>query len=496
LSGHQQPEFTVVRIQYKKNVARSYCCWLQRRRPLGEAAMRAHPESLVAEPNSSGPLALASPLMRTHRRLLRSRFRAAFKAMFAFAAIILPLSSASAQQAVIERHVTVRQQPDRNSSIVSYGTPGEAITLLDSGSLDHGYYHVRLGDGRSGWVYRTFVQQSGNGVVAGTTAAASTDVANVYFINVDQANSALMEFPCGAVLIDAGARDQAGIDHLTAFLETFFARRTDLNRHLAAVFITHTHVDHNFALKDVAQRFHVDHYVHNGYLTGSGSANAHWMANYAKTQTPQIPSEAVDESGVGPNGRTDANIDPVNCPRVDPDIRILSGSYASNPGWTAVDFKNQNNHSLVIKVTYGSSRFLFTGDLEKPGIETLLSHPPIKPLLASDVWLAGHHGSDNGTTPELLSAIKPQVVVFSSGDPSIHVQWTAWAYGHPRRSVVTMIDTTVQRGRTPAKDVLVADAVKTFTYYHLTHALYDTAWDGDVHVIARPDGTITVEGSN
>jgi competence protein ComEC len=413
--------------------------------------------------------------------------------MLGLAAAFLPWSAAAAQQAIIERHVTVREQADRHSGIVTYAAPGDAISLLDGGSRDHGYYHVQLGDGRSGWVYQSFVHRTDN-VVAFTGATAS-DVANVYFINVDQANSALLEFPCAAVLIDAGARDKAGIDHLTSFLEAFFARRADLNRHLAAVFITHTHVDHNRALKDVALRFHVDHYIHNGFLTGSGSTNAKWMASYVQTQSPQIPSEAVEQSTVGETGKTDANIDPVNCPRVNPDIRVLSGSYPDNPGWQDGDFDNQNNHSLVIKVTYGASRFLFTGDLEKPAIETLLARPTIRPLLASDVWLVGHHGADNGTTPELLATMEPKVVIFSSGDPAVQVNWTAWAYGHPRRSVVTMIDHAVQRSRSPAKDVLIADAVKRFTPYHLTHALYDTAWDGDIHVTAKPDGTISVESS-
>jgi competence protein ComEC len=410
----------------------------------------------------------------------------------AFAALFLPVSAAGAQQAVIARHVTIREHADRHSGVVTYAAPGEAISLLDGGSRDHGYYHVQLGDSRSGWVYQSFVHRTG-GVAASATAS---DVANVYFINVDQANSALLEFPCAAVLIDAGARDKAGIDHLTSFLEAFFVRRADLDRHLAAVFITHTHVDHNRALKEVALRFHVDHYIHNGFLTGSGSTNAKWMATYVQTQSPQIPSEAVEESSVGPTGKTDANIDPVNCPRVDPDIRVLSGSYPDNPGWPDGEFDNQNNHSLVIKVTYGAARFLFTGDLEKPAIETLLDRPTIRPVLASDVWLVGHHGADNGTTAELLAAMKPQVVIFSSGNPAVQVKWTAWAYGHPRRSIVTMIDHAVHRARSPAKDVLVADAVKKFTPYHLTHALYDTAWDGDIHVTAKPNGTITVKSSN
>lgn len=409
-------------------------------------------------------------------------------------AAIVPSSAASAQQAVVGRNVTVREQANRHSGVVTYAVPGESVSLLDGGAREHGYYHVQLSDGRSGWIYQTFIRKEGN--VEGFVGASASDVANVYFIDVDQANSALLEFPCGAVLIDAGARDSAGIAHLTGFLETFFNRRTDLNRHLAAVFITHTHVDHNRALKEVAQRFNIDHYIHNGILTGSGSANAKWMASYVQTRTPPIPTEAVEESAVGPTGRNDPIIDPVNCPRVDPDIRVLAGNYLDNPGWSDGDFDNGNNHSLVIKVSYGKAGFLFTGDLEKPGIETLLSQPAMRPLLASDVWLVGHHGSDNGTTADLLAAMKPKVAIFSSGDPSVQVKWTAWAYGHPRRSVVTLIDHAIHKARSPAKDVLVANGVKNFTSYHLAHALYDTAWDGDIHVTAKPDGTIAVSTSH
>lgn len=420
-------------------------------------------------------------------------YRALFKFVLVLATAILPLSPALAQQVVVQRHVTVRAQPDRRSSPLSYPNAGDSLSLLDGGLRQHGYYHVQLNDGRSGWIYQSFVRPSGSALSA--SAAHPADVANVYFIDVDQANSALLEFPCGAVLIDAGARDAAGIGHLINFLEAFFARRTDLNRHLAAVFVTHTHVDHNRALREVAQRFHVDGYIHDGMLNGSGSSNAKWMSNYVQTQSPPIPSEGVEESMIGPTGRSDSIIDPVNCPRVDPDIRVLSGSYPDNPGWSDGDFDNQNNHSLVIRVTYGAASFLFTGDMEKPAIETLLERATIKPLLDSDVWLVGHHGSDNGTTAELLSAMTPKIAIFSSGDPAIHLKWTAWAYGHPRRSIVQMIDQVVQPSRSPAKDVLVADGAKKFSSFHETHAIYATAWDGDIDVTAKPDGTLTVTTS-
>jgi beta-lactamase superfamily II metal-dependent hydrolase len=408
-------------------------------------------------------------------------------------ASLLPASAAYAQQVTVERDVTIRSQADRHSNALKYVKRGDALTLLDSGARQHGYYHVQLGDGRTGWVYQSFV--AGPSTAVSRSIGNPSDVATVHFIDVDQANSALLEFPCAAVLIDTGARDAAGIDHLIHFLEAFFARRTDLNRHIAAVFITHTHVDHNRALKQVAQQFHVDHYIHDGMLTGSGSPNAKWMLNYVQTQVPPIPSEGVAESDIGPSGKTDDIIDPVKCSRVDPDIRVLSGSFSANPGWQDGDFDNQNNHSLVIKVSYGLASFLFTGDLEKPAIETLLERATIKPLLRSDVWLVGHHGSDNGTTPELLAAMNPQIAIFSAGDPSIHVNWTAWAYGHPRRSVVEMIDHVIHRNRAAPIDVLVADGAKSFSSYHVVHALYATAWDGDIDVAATPDGTLQVTTS-
>ncbi|HVU36124.1 MAG TPA: SH3 domain-containing protein, partial [Opitutaceae bacterium] len=256
-------------------------------------------------------------------------------------AALLPASAAYAQQLTVERNVTIRSDADRHSRALTYVKPGDVLTLLDDGARQHGYYHVQLGDGRTGWVYQSFVARSPAAV--SRAIGSPSDVATVHFIDVDQANSALLEFPCAAVLIDAGARDAAGIDHLIRFLDAFFARRTDLDRHIAAVFITHTHVDHNRALRQVAQQFHVDHYIHDGMLTGSGSANAKWMANYVQAQVPPIPSEGVAESDIGPTGKTDGIIDPVKCPRVDPDIRVLSGNYSANPGWSDGDFDNQNN---------------------------------------------------------------------------------------------------------------------------------------------------------
>ncbi len=62
-----------------------------------------------------------------------------------------------------------------------------------------------------------------------------------------------------------------------------------------------------------------------------------------------------------------------------------------------------HNHSVVIKVTFGKSSFLFTGDLETAALETLLQTYSSS-LLDIDILRVGHHGAANATTSAYLNA--------------------------------------------------------------------------------------------
>src|SRR5688500_1748378 len=75
-----------------------------------------------------------------------------------------------------------------------------------------------------------------------------------HFLPVGQAHATLLEFPCGAALIDAGAQDQESVARLLAYLDEFFARRADLSRTLDLILITHNHIDHTQALKEIIAR--------------------------------------------------------------------------------------------------------------------------------------------------------------------------------------------------------------------------------------------------
>ncbi len=124
-----------------------------------------------------------------------------------------------------------------------------------------------------------------------------------HFINVGQADSTLLEFPCGAVLIDAGAQDTAYQDKLIQYLNTFFQGRPELTNTLEAVFITHPHIDHTFALKRVVQDFNVKRFIENGQTRGSGVANINWV----RSEAPQrhITLRTILNSEVTGTARSD-----------------------------------------------------------------------------------------------------------------------------------------------------------------------------------------------
>lgn len=406
-------------------------------------------------------------------------------------AAISVAAPALAEDVVVERNVTVRRDATRNSPAVTYPPVGTNLELLDDGHRTGNYYQVRLPDGRTGWVYYRYVSRASPPVPENMHPVATM---SVHYFDVDQGNAALVEFPCGDILIDAGGRGDDASDHLIADLDGFFARRTDLHNTIDAVFITHTHVDHNSNLKRIAQRYRVNDYIHNGLTHGSGAANANWMLSYAPTVSPAIKVEAVQDQqidAVGKNGISDGVIDPIACESIDPKIRVLSGGFGTSPGWSVGDFQNGNNHSLVIRIDFGNSSFLFTGDMELAGIDTLLSRYAGTSMLDTDVWEVSHHGSYNGTTQPLLDAITPEVAMISMGPYTTQAPWTAWAYGHPRRDAVKLLAGSVSGSRS-AKSVLVADGAKVFSNYTVTKAIYATGWDGDVTISADTRGKIGV----
>jgi competence protein ComEC len=321
-----------------------------------------------------------------------------------------------------------------------------------------------------------------------------------HYINVGQGAAVLLEFPCGAMLIDAGASDDSYQRKLIAYLHDFFKRRKDLNNTISLVMVTHPHIDHNKALADIAAEFRLERYIDDGLEVGSGRANQKWMQGQTKTAHISYETHSFEEitSGGNRGGLTDSVIDPINCQNGDPKIILYSGAFDKQPeGWSATDFSNYNNHSLVVKVLFGKASFLFTGDLEKKGLKKLVETYGKTKALDIDVLMVGHHGADNATTKDYLDMVTPTYAVISCGEwndgKGGSNQFTTWYYGHPRISTITMLEQFIPSNRAGAPyKVKAAEGAKDFRFMNVDKRIYATAWDQTITIRATTLGQYRV----
>ena len=87
-----------------------------------------------------------------------------------------------------------------------------------------------------------------------------------------------------------------------------------------------------------------------------------------------------------------------------------------------------NNMSVVFRLEYGKTAFLFTGDAEKDSEALILAQGYD---VSADVLKLGHHGSTSSTTPAFLEAVSPRLAVISCGKNN--------DYGHPHKEILSLL---------------------------------------------------------
>jgi competence protein ComEC len=89
------------------------------------------------------------------------------------------------------------------------------------------------------------------------------------------------------------------------------------------------------------------------------------------------------------------------------------------------NYENLNNYSPVIKVNYGNTSFLFTGDAEKDIENEILDN---NEDISADVLKVGHHGSSTSTSKRFLNKVNPSIAVISVGKDN--------DYNHPNDDTI------------------------------------------------------------
>jgi len=93
------------------------------------------------------------------------------------------------------------------------------------------------------------------------------------------------------------------------------------------------------------------------------------------------------------------------------------------------EFKDSNDTSVVLKLSYGERSFLFAGDAEKQVEKKLMEN---KADLDSDVLKTGHHGSKTSSSEEFVAKVSPEIAVISAGRNN--------QYGHPHQEVLDVFN--------------------------------------------------------
>jgi len=111
---------------------------------------------------------------------------------------------------------------------------------------------------------------------------------------------------------------------------------------------------------------------------------------------------------------------------LDPVSNVYAEVLAPDLSWNTDD---SNDLSLVLKLVYGETCFMFTGDASKK-VEQILVHT-YADTLDCDVLKVGHHGSNTSTSEAFIGYISPTHAIISAGKDN--------TFGHPHQEVLDVL---------------------------------------------------------
>jgi len=248
------------------------------------------------------------------------------------------------------------------------------------------------------------------------------DNLKVNFINVGEGDCILIEAPNKInILIDGGGTPQSDFD-VGSKIVIPYLRRKGINE-IDLLILTHPHLDHLEGLLPVLRELKVDMVLDSGLICDL-PAYKEFISIIQKKGIPYHKAKAGD------NFIFSNNLE----------IFLLNPLYDSD-FYCESDF---NNASIVVKLFYKNTDFLFTGDIEEAAEKKLLVWQNI---LQSDILKVGHHGSSTSTNLEFLDKVDPSIAVITVGKNH---------FGHPSQKIIERLeDKKIQIYRTDEDGTII-----------------------------------------
>ncbi|WP_419958006.1 S-layer homology domain-containing protein [Psychrobacillus psychrotolerans] len=259
----------------------------------------------------------------------------------------------------------------------------------------------------------------------------------VSFIDVGQGDSILIQAPNGkTMLIDGGTR-AAGVD-VVAYLRSRGVTKLDY------VVATHPDADHIGGLISVLNSFTVGTFIDSGKVH--------------TTETYLDILNLIDSKNISltiPNIGEKFTLDPT----MDIQIIHVNGEATDN-----------NDASIVFKVTYNKVSFLLMGDADTKLEAEIMA----KFNVQSTILKAGHHGSNTSSSATFINKVKPATTILSYGEDN--------SYGHPHTEVISRLKSVGSKIYSTAEAGNI-----TVTTNGLTHSVSAKPWTGYVSSTPNPE---------